>query len=265
MDSLGDPVRGRATPFLLAFDSAAPPPEGSGRSEKVKKLEGNDSEPQPAQQLNFSVTSGELDSALEYSKTWSGQGVPLTEVFNAMVLEEMPLENQRSPDSAQYDIDFTAARHQTATEALKRITSLANASSKERLSVNIKRCISTFGRHNTDKHLPAKPKPSDSFLASQVSQQGGKLPVSTPRAGPDTGSSEVQIAVLTARIRTLSQFMDSRGKMDKMNKRNLRVLVHRRQKLLKYLQKKERGGPRFQNVVDVLGLTPGAWEGEISL
>lgn len=53
--------------------------------------------------------------------------------------------------------------------------------------------------------------------------------------------------------------------MDKVNKRNLRLLVHRRQKLLRYLERKERGGPRFQNVVDVLGLTEGMWRGEISL
>jgi len=93
----------------------------------------------------------------------------------------------------------------------------------------------------------------------------GDQPDKTPRAGPDTGSSEVQIAVLTAKIRTLADFLETRGKTDKVNKRNLRLLVHRRQKLLLYLRRKERGGPRWQNIIDTLGLTEGTWRGEISL
>jgi ribosomal protein S15 len=85
------------------------------------------------------------------------------------------------------------------------------------------------------------------------------------RAGPDTGSSEVQIAILTAKIRSLANFLETRGKKDKVNKRNLRLLVHRRQKLLQYLRRKERGGPRYQRCVEMLGLTEGTWKGEISL
>jgi ribosomal protein S15P/S13E len=54
------------------------------------------------------------------------------------------------------------------------------------------------------------------------------------------------------------------GKKDKVNKRNLRVLVHKRQKLLRYLRTKERGGERFQHLVETLGLTEGTWKGEIS-
>ncbi|PQE20713.1 ribosomal S15 precursor protein [Rutstroemia sp. NJR-2017a BBW] len=88
----------------------------------------------------------------------------------------------------------------------------------------------------------------------------------TPRAGPDTGSSEVQIAILTAKIRVLANQLEmKRGQKDKVNKRNLRLLVHRRQKLLKYLRKKERGGERWQNLIATLGLTEGTWQGEISL
>jgi len=83
--------------------------------------------------------------------------------------------------------------------------------------------------------------------------------------GPDTGSSEVQIAILTAKIRTLADFLETRGRGDKVNKRNLRLLVHRRQKLLAYLERKERGGGRFKHVVETLGLTEGTWRGEISL
>ena len=53
--------------------------------------------------------------------------------------------------------------------------------------------------------------------------------------------------------------------MDKANKRNLRLLVHRRSKLMRYLRRKERGGPRWQNLVEELGLTEGMWRGQITL
>lgn len=268
IDARGDPVRGKGSPFAEAFDTAAAPPPGSDRSQSIKRSSvaiESAGQPEP-EQLNFSITTSELDSALKRSLVWSGQR-------NRNLFEEQldydslahNLDNQTETPVDLLNPDPNSETHRTATEALKRITSLSNASSKERFSVNVKRCITTFGRHNTELHLPAKPSPSEAFLTAQAKGHGGELPQKTPRAGPDTGSSEVQIAILTARIRTLAQFMDTRGRMDKMNKRNLRVLVHRRQKLLKYLQKKERGGPRFRNVVEVLGLTPGAWEGEISL
>jgi len=125
------------------------------------------------------------------------------------------------------------------------------------MRVNKQKCIETFGRHNTDQILPPK-------LASNVPRGPGAAPaaIDTPRAGPDTGSSEVQIAILTAKIRALSNNLH---KKDKTNKRNLTLLVHRRQKLLRYLRRKEHGGPRWQNLIETLGLTEGTWQGEITL
>jgi len=71
---------------------------------------------------------------------------------------------------------------------------------------------------------------------------------------------------LTAKIRVLANHLERpHYQKDKVNKRNLRVLVHRRQKLLAYLRRKERGSERWQNVVETLGLTDGTWKGEISL
>jgi ribosomal protein S15 len=150
--------------------------------------------------------------------------------------------------------------HLRATTALARIVSLANASQKDKTRANISRCIEKFGRHNTDKSLQPRLQPNPDTL-------GGKpLAEKTPRAGPDTGSSEVQIAILTAKIRVLANQLETRvGRKDKVNKRNLRVMVHKRQKLLKYLRTKERGGDRWQHVVNTLGLSEGTWQGEISL
>ncbi|KPI42970.1 uncharacterized protein AB675_2098 [Cyphellophora attinorum] len=55
------------------------------------------------------------------------------------------------------------------------------------------------------------------------------------------------------------------GGQDKINKRNLRLLVHKRQKHLNYLRKQDRGGPRWRNLVEKLGVNDGMWRGEISL
>lgn len=146
--------------------------------------------------------------------------------------------------------------HVNAREALARIVAIENSSSRDRTAANKQRCIETFGRHNTDTYL--KPRPS-------VKSEDHVSVEKTPRAGPDTGSSEVQISILTAKIRALANFLDTRGKKDVANKRNLRLLVHKRQKLLRYMRTKERGGERWQHLIKTLGLTEGTWKGEITL
>jgi len=143
---------------------------------------------------------------------------------------------------------------------MARILSLANASRKDKTRANVRRCVETFGRHNTDQTLKPRLQPNPSTLG------GIPPPEKTPRAGPDTGSSEVQIAILTAKIRVLANQLEMKGgKKDKINKRNLRIMVHKRQKLLRYLRTKERGGDRWQHLVNTLGLSEGTWQGEISL
>jgi len=164
-----------------------------------------------------------------------------------------PKEEQEAKQKFEED-------HARATAALARIVSLANASQKDKTRANIRRCIETFGRHKTDTTLgPRAPVNSDVL-------GGVPLPEKTPRAGPDTGSSEVQIAILTAKIRVLADQLEKKGgKKDKINKRNLRIIVHKRQKLLTYLRTKERGGDRWKHLVETLGLSEGTWKGEISL
>jgi len=135
------------------------------------------------------------------------------------------------------------------------------------MRVNITRCVETFGRHNTDRIFPPKAPSLSRSGAEEVRtvRPETNVAATAKRVGPDTGSSEVQIAILTAKIKTLADFLQARGKGDKHNKRNLQLLVHRRQKLLQYLRRKERGGPRWQHCIETLGLTEGTWRGEISL
>lgn len=52
----------------------------------------------------------------------------------------------------------------------------------------------------------------------------------------DTGSSEVQIALLTERINQLVEHL-KKNKKDQHSRRGLLVLVGKRKRLLKYLQK----------------------------
>lgn len=146
-------------------------------------------------------------------------------------------------------------RHAAAVQAMQRITSLANGGAKERRHANVHRILKEFGRHETDKVLKPKPRAPDQ-----------EHEVKPERAGPDTGSSEVQIALLTAKIRALGlALQENRGFKDKHNQRNLRLLVHRRQKLLKYMERKERGSERWTHLLEKLGLTPATWKGEITI
>ncbi len=54
----------------------------------------------------------------------------------------------------------------------------------------------------------------------------------------DTGSPEVQIALLTERITQLSEHLKS-FKKDKHSRRGLLAMVNKRRRLLAYLQKKD--------------------------
>ena len=67
----------------------------------------------------------------------------------------------------------------------------------------------------------------------------------------DTGSTEVQVAVLTARIRELSAHMKEHKK-DFHSRRGLLIMVGKRRKLLQYLKKKD--FMRYQTLIQRLGL-----------
>ncbi|MDR2162648.1 MAG: 30S ribosomal protein S15 [Clostridiales Family XIII bacterium] len=67
----------------------------------------------------------------------------------------------------------------------------------------------------------------------------------------DTGSPEVQVAILTTRIRQLTEHMKIHKK-DFHSRRGLLVMVGKRRKLLQYLREKNFG--RYQNLIQSLGL-----------
>jgi len=71
------------------------------------------------------------------------------------------------------------------------------------------------------------------------------------RGAKDTGSPEVQVALLTARINELGEHFNTH-KRDHSSRRGLLKLVTQRRKLLDYL--KETDSARYQDVVSRLGL-----------
>lgn len=67
----------------------------------------------------------------------------------------------------------------------------------------------------------------------------------------DTGSTEVQVAILTTRIRELTEHMKLHKK-DFHSRRGLLIMVGKRRKLLQYL--KRRDFARYQDLIQRLGL-----------
>jgi small subunit ribosomal protein S15 len=71
------------------------------------------------------------------------------------------------------------------------------------------------------------------------------------RSSNDTGSPEVQIALLTSRINELTEHLRTHEK-DFSSRRGLLMLVSKRAGLLTYLRKKDRN--RYLSIIGKLGL-----------
>lgn len=241
----GDPVHGIPTPFLHSLDSAGQSPVSEvERDAEGKPLETPIPLPTSKEILNYHLTRQELEEAIEesYKLTKPATGGP---TIDALIASAAPAEHE--------------AHHKKAVEALRRITALENGSGKDRAHANIRRIVDTFGRHKTDHLVRQK-----GLTASQA--EGTEEKFTKIRGGPDTGSSEVQIAILTAKIRTLAKmYAGEKGNKDKHNKRNLRLLLHRRQRLLKYMERNERGSGRWEHMIKELGLTPATWKKQIEV
>ena len=71
------------------------------------------------------------------------------------------------------------------------------------------------------------------------------------RADTDTGSPQVQIAILTERIRNLTEHLKSHSK-DFHSRYGLLKMVSRRRKLLSYLKKKD--SEKYKELIDKLNI-----------
>lgn len=86
---------------------------------------------------------------------------------------------------------------------------------------------------------------------SITKERKGQLIKDFQRTGTDTGSPEVQIAVLSHRIAQLTEHLKGHHK-DHASRRGLLMLVSKRRRLLDYLRGKNPGG--YRELIERLGL-----------
>ena len=283
--AMGNLVRGWNTPFLVSLTTVVPqtlylkkmaaaaaaeaekatrsmdgsleksemaitePTKLTDRSAELRKDDGSGL-PKPLKsrtlskvRLDYGLRPGEIEAAMEHSRS--------------LLEPDLDLDGNEIEPAKQVENQVS---HAKAVAAMTRVLDLARYSRIDLQRVQRQRCIETFGRHSTDIQLPAKPLAVGAGESSPL-----QAPMKNPRAGPDTGSPEVQIALLTLRINSLASYLSKEGRPDKVNKRNLILLVHRRQKMLNYLRRQDRGASRWQHVVEKLGISERKWKGEISL
>ncbi|MCE5233456.1 MAG: 30S ribosomal protein S15 [Mizugakiibacter sp.] len=82
-------------------------------------------------------------------------------------------------------------------------------------------------------------------------EQTSKIITDFGRKPNDTGSPEVQVALLSARIEHLTQHFKTHAQ-DHHSRRGLLKLVNQRRRLLDYLKKND--GGRYQALIERLGL-----------
>ena len=87
-------------------------------------------------------------------------------------------------------------------------------------------------------------------MSLQVAQKA-QVVKTYQRSGKDTGSPEVQVALLTERINGLTEHFKSHVK-DFHSRRGLLKMVSQRRKLLDYLKRNDAG--KYRSVIDRLGL-----------
>jgi small subunit ribosomal protein S15 len=71
------------------------------------------------------------------------------------------------------------------------------------------------------------------------------------RGKGDTGSPEVQVAILTSRIQTLTEHFKTHAK-DNHSRRGLLMMVNKRRSLLDYLRREDE--TRYTDIIAKLGL-----------
>src|SRR5206468_939269 len=110
-------------------------------------------------------------------------------------------------------------------------------------SIDPKRFVST-GRRSTKRGLARTEMAITKDRKTQIIDQYRREP-------SDTGSPEVQIALLTARINELHEHMRTHQK-DHASRRGLLMMVSKRNSLLKYLRNRDRN--RYLTLISQLGL-----------
>lgn len=86
---------------------------------------------------------------------------------------------------------------------------------------------------------------------SITTERKAELMTQFARTKGDTGSPEVQVAILSERINNLTEHFKTHGK-DTHSRRGLIKLINTRRSLLDYLHKRDAG--RYEAIIKTLGL-----------
>jgi len=86
---------------------------------------------------------------------------------------------------------------------------------------------------------------------SVTAERKNEIITDNARAKGDTGSPEVQVAILTERINNLTEHFKTHAK-DNHSRRGLLMLVNKRRSLLDYLRAKD--AARYTDLISKLGL-----------
>jgi small subunit ribosomal protein S15 len=103
------------------------------------------------------------------------------------------------------------------------------------------------GRHPGLRHNPLNKETPMSITAEEKT----RLMKEYATKDGDTGSPEVQVAILTSRISTLTEHFKTHKK-DNHSRRGLLMMVAQRRKLLDYLKAKDEG--RYTDLIGRLGI-----------
>ena len=98
---------------------------------------------------------------------------------------------------------------------------------------------------------PAKAKQKDVITMSITPERKAELIKKFARGENDTGSPEVQVAILTERISNLTEHFRDNAK-DNHSRRGLLTMVATRRKLLDYVRRKDEG--RYKTLINELGI-----------
>ena len=92
----------------------------------------------------------------------------------------------------------------------------------------------------------------ENMSASEIAQLNMQAVIRKWQRNPlDTGSGEVQVAVFTEKMRRLSEHME-RHKKDMNTKRRLLMIVHQRNRMLRYMRRRQRD--RYHQAVEGLSI-----------
>ena len=86
---------------------------------------------------------------------------------------------------------------------------------------------------------------------SITAQRKGEVIADNARSQGDTGSAEVQVAILSERIANLTEHFKTHKK-DNHSRRGLLKMVSQRRQLLDYVKRKD--DARYQKIIEKLGI-----------